>query len=185
VEEKGVSSIIVIAIVIVIVIATWGVACSSSENTSKTYLVLTTDRKVYSSGDTMKVTIKNISENVLWFGGSNYDLFLERWDGTTWQFFEGVAQLQVITALGPDEIGHVTWKLENDELILGGNLILGRYRVGAAGTLTYLPEIEGTPPAYAEFEVVERPGSRWPLIAGIVVAIAVIGIAVAVYVRRR
>jgi len=147
-------------------------------NFSENYLTISMDRKIYSPGDTMNITIKNISDNRLYFSGLYYDLFFEKWDGTTWQHYQSIRQPMAITSLQPGEEEHHTHELS---LYSGEEYALGRYRVGTAGIFSLVNiELGRTPPAYAEFEVREP---TWIVLA--VVVIAVVGIAVVYLVSRR
>jgi hypothetical protein len=144
----------------------------SSENPPpENYLIVTTDRKVYSPGDTMKITIKNISENTLYFGGLYYSLVFERWDGSAWRHYESIRQQQVIAVLKPGQEGHVTKELR---LGSGEDYAIGKYRVGTAGWFGPEGYESVTPPAYAEFEV--REPRTWIVLT--IVAIVIVGVIV-------
>jgi len=157
--------------------------------TAENYLTISTDRKIYSPGDTMKITIKNISDNSIWFGGLYYDLVFEMWDGTTWQHLESIRQPAAVTGLQPGQEGHVTHRTKLYSYP-GEEYAPGKYRVGTAGLLGGrdggLPAYFGgsTPPAYAEFEVRKPSIAIWIVLA-IIVVVAAVGITIAYLVRER
>lgn len=74
-------------------------------------LKITLDKAVYHSGDIVNVTIKNEGNRTLTFGDSSYGVVFEKWSGTSWEFYEGVPGVEVLTYLEPGEIAHVVWEL--------------------------------------------------------------------------
>jgi len=112
-------------------------------------LNVTTDKIVYQQNDNIVVTIKSKSNETVVFGNSVYDLFFEKWNGVSWEFYTGVIGVEVITYLYPEEIAEVDY-------LLGGQtdkpFPSGRYRVVSCGWLDHNGEIVYVW-GYAEFTV--------------------------------
>jgi hypothetical protein len=90
------------------------------------FLAVTTDKTLYRQNDTVTITIKNESNETFTFGNSAYDLYFEKWNGTSWEFYTGVIGLDVITPLNPTETAQIDY-------MLGGQIDKpfpsGKYRV--------------------------------------------------------
>ncbi|KPV64212.1 MAG: hypothetical protein AOA65_1024 [Candidatus Bathyarchaeota archaeon BA1] len=115
------------------------------------YLMIALNKKVYSQAETMIITIKNVGEKTIFFGGTGYDLQFEKWDGESWHFYIGIIQAEVITPLQPDEEATVLYKLGE---ALDYPFPVGRYRVGTNGWYEINNEIHRLPMIYIEFDVV-------------------------------
>lgn len=74
-------------------------------------LHVTTDKSSYQQNNYATVTIKNESNETFTFGNSVCDLFFDRWNGISWEFYTGVLGLEVITYLKPSETVEVEYKL--------------------------------------------------------------------------
>lgn len=77
-------------------------------------LAITLDKEIYSQGDTMTITIQNISNETVWFTNAVYNLVFERFDDafSDWVFHTAPIAAQVMTPLEPGGNAQVTWKLE-------------------------------------------------------------------------
>jgi len=93
-------------------------------------LLIMLDKEVYNQGEYMTVTIKNRSNETMWFTNTAYDLCFERFNGTDWVLYEEIVGGPVKTSLKPGEIRQVTWKLDDHT---GSPFSAGRYRVGTKG----------------------------------------------------
>jgi hypothetical protein len=80
-------------------------------NTRYHLLNVTTDKTVYDQNDSITITIKNKSNETVVFGNSVYDLFFEKWNAVSWEFYTGVIGLEVITYLYPEEIAEIDYQL--------------------------------------------------------------------------
>ena len=103
-------------------------------------LLLTLDKPVYTQGEYMIITIKNRSNETIWFTNTAYELCFERFNGTGWAFYENIVGNSMTTSLKPGETRQVMCKLVDST---GSPFPAGRYRVGTKGI-------------YVEFKVV-RP----------------------------
>lgn len=56
-------------------------------------LSITLDKEIYSQGDKMNITIKNISNETIWFTDTAYSLAFEKFDGVDWEFHTGIADV--------------------------------------------------------------------------------------------
>jgi len=104
-------------------------------------LRVTLDRETYYQGDTIVITIKNISNETVWFTDTAYNLFFERFNNQDWEFYDAIIGGLMMTSLKPGETAQVNWTLGYPP---------GRYRVGTHGV-------------YAEFEVVGAPNGWDPV----------------------
>lgn len=93
-------------------------------------LLITLDKKVYNQGEYMTVTVKNRSNETIWFTNTAYNLYFEKFNGTDWVFYEEIVEGALMTPLKPGETGQVTWKLDDRT---GSPFPAGRYRVGTKG----------------------------------------------------
>lgn len=140
------------------------------------FIVITTDKKIYYSGENMWITFKNNSyKRTAEF--YDYGYVIEVWNGATWRLcWPPDYSIEVMWELGPG--GEVTKRFAWGYFSYPGG---GKFRLCASG--------ENLPPAYAEFELAERsevtgePIAIWIVLA--VVVIAVVGIAIAYLVRKR
>ncbi len=96
-------------------------------------LTITLDKKMYYQGELMTITIKNISNETVWFTDTACNLFFERFNGQDWEFYDAMIGGLMMTPLEPGEIKQFAWKLSYPA---------GHYRVGTKGV-------------YAEFDIVE------------------------------
>ena len=103
------------------------------------YLIITLDKEIYSQVEIMNITIKNISNETIWFTDTAYNLFFERFNGVDWEFHTSIVGCLAMTPLEPGETAQLTWALD----VPLQPFPLGRYRVGTHGV-------------YAEFEVIDR-----------------------------
>ena len=112
-------------------------------------LNVTTDKTVYHQNDNIVVTINSKSNETVVFGNSVYDLFFEKWNDVSWEFYTGVIGLEVITYLYPEEIAEIDYQLggQTDKPFPSG-----RYRVVSCGWLDHNGEIVYVW-GYAEFTV--------------------------------
>ena len=105
-------------------------------------LTVELDKYEFCSGETMNITITNVSNETLEFGNDAYNVVYHRWNGTGWEKYDAVPGCAMITKLEPGETAQVTWKL-------GGRIESpfppGRYSVG-------------TKDVYAEFDVISGNG---------------------------
>ena len=85
----------------------------------------------------MNMTIKNISNETIWFTDTACNLSFERFNGVDWEFHTSIVGCLAMTPLEPGETAEYTWKLD----IPLQPFLLGHYRVGTHG-------------GYAEFEVI-------------------------------
>ena len=101
-------------------------------------LTITLDKEIYGEGDTMTITIQNISNETIWFINAMYNLVFERFDHafSDWVFHAAPIAAQVMTPLQPGEGAQVTWKLDAE------TFPSGLYRIVILGV-------------YAEFNVIE------------------------------
>ncbi|MFQ6075508.1 MAG: hypothetical protein ACE5Z5_05165 [Candidatus Bathyarchaeia archaeon] len=101
-------------------------------------LNVTTDKSVYHQNDNITITVRNVSNETVAFGNSAYDLFFEKWNGVSWEFYTGVVGLEVITYLNPEETAEVHYEL-------GGQtdkpFPAGKYQVISMGWLDHNGEI--------------------------------------------
>ena len=93
-------------------------------------LLITLDKNVYNQGEYMTITIKNRSNETLWFTNTAYNLYFERFNGTGWTFYEQIVGGALMTPLRPGETGEVRWKLDDRT---GSPFPAGYYRVGTKG----------------------------------------------------
>ncbi|MEM2921581.1 MAG: hypothetical protein QXF26_04605 [Candidatus Bathyarchaeia archaeon] len=93
-------------------------------------LLITLDKNVYTRGEYMTITIKNRSNETLWFTNAAYNLCVEKFNGTDWVFYKEIVGDSVMTPLEPGETGQVTVKLDVSP---GTPFPAGRYRVGTKG----------------------------------------------------
>jgi len=100
------------------------------------FLIITLDKETYYQGDIMTITVENISNETVWFTGTAYNLFFERFNGTNWQFHTSIVEGAAMTPLEPRETGQIKWKLD----VPLQPFPAGHYRVGTKGV-------------YAEFDV--------------------------------
>ncbi|MDH5690907.1 MAG: hypothetical protein OEY81_05715 [Candidatus Bathyarchaeota archaeon] len=105
---------------------------------SEESLSITIDKEKYCQGDTMTITIENISNETIWFTDTACNLFFERFNDQHWEFYDAMVGGLAMTPLEPNETKKFTWKLGYP----GRPYPAGRYRVGTKGV-------------YAEFEVIE------------------------------
>ena len=84
----------------------------------------------------MNITIKNISNETIWFSDTAYNLFFEKFNGTNWQFHTSIIGCLAWTPLEPGETGQIEWTLD----VPFQPFPAGHYRVGTKGV-------------YAEFDV--------------------------------
>jgi hypothetical protein len=101
-------------------------------------LIITLNKEVYLQGETIDITIKNISNETIWFTDTAYNLFFERFSGVDWEFHTPIVGCLVMTPLEPGETAQLTWMLD----VPLQPFPPGKYRVGTHGV-------------YAEFEVRE------------------------------
>jgi len=78
----------------------------------------------------MTITIKNRSNETIWFTNTAYNLCFERYNGTSWALYEEIVGGAMMTSLKPGETREVTWKLDDRT---GSPFPAGRYRVGTKG----------------------------------------------------
>jgi hypothetical protein len=100
-------------------------------------LTITLDKGTYYQGEVMNITIKNISNETIWFTDTAYNLFFERFNGQDWEFYDTIIGGAAMTPLKPKQTAQVKWTLGYP----GRPYPAGRYRVGTHGV-------------YAEFEVI-------------------------------
>lgn len=101
-------------------------------------LIITLDKERYSQGETMNITIKNISNETIWFTDTAHNLFFERFNGVDWKFHDAMIGGAAMTPLEPGKTAWHTWPVG----YAGRPYPPGQYRVGTHGV-------------YAEFEVIE------------------------------
>jgi hypothetical protein len=105
---------------------------------SEESLSITIDKEKYCQGDTMNITIENVSNGTVWFTDTACNLFFETFTGEHWEFYDAMVGDLAMTPLEPNETKKFAWKLGYP----GRQYQAGRYRVGTKGV-------------YAEFEVIE------------------------------
>ena len=105
---------------------------------TEAYLTVTLDKETYHQGEIMNITIKNVSNETVWFTDTAYNLFFEKFNGVDWEFHTGIGGGLVMTPLEPGETAKITWTLD----VPLQPFPPGQYRVGTRGV-------------YAEFEVIE------------------------------
>jgi hypothetical protein len=105
---------------------------------SEESLSITIDKETYCQGETMTITIENISNETVWFTDTACNLFFGRFNGEHWEFYDAMVGGVAMTPLEPNETKKFIWKLGYP----GCPYPAGRYRVGTKGV-------------YAEFEVIE------------------------------
>lgn len=81
------------------------------KNTYYQLLNVTTDKTLYQENDNIAITVENLSNDTFTFGNSVYDLYFEKWNGESWEFYTGVIGLEVITYLNPEEIAEVSYQM--------------------------------------------------------------------------
>jgi hypothetical protein len=101
-------------------------------------LIVTLNKEIYLRGETMNITIKNISNETVWFTDTACNLFFERFNGVDWEFHTAIIGGLMMAPLEPGETADYTWKLG----VPLQPFPPGRYRVGTHGV-------------YAQFEVRE------------------------------
>lgn len=129
----------------IITVATYKVFDLVAKPSPTTMLLLinvTTDKNIYPQDEDVIITIKNESNETLVFGNSAYDLFFEKWNGASWEFYTGVPGESVLTFLNPEETVEIFYTL-------GGQVDkpfpAGKYRVISMASI----QVWG----YAEFRV--------------------------------
>jgi len=107
---------------------------------SEAYLVITLDKEIYHQGEIRNITIKNISNETIWFTDTAHNLFFDRFNGVDWEFHDAMIGGLMMTPLEPGKTAWHTWPVG----YAGCPYPPGRYRVGTHGV-------------YAEFEVSDVP----------------------------
>ena len=136
------------------VYAEFEVAAPPAENR----IIITLDKEIYRPCDNIVITLRNLSGEPVWFGMGSYDLRFEKWNGTTWKFYEGIYGDAIVTPLEPHGQVVVTWELktwrEEGGTLKWGCFHPGKYRVITAGSIGEL--FSGIVlEAFAEFEIQE------------------------------
>ena len=87
------------------------------------------DKYVYRCGEVMNITIRNISDETLWFTNSVYNLAFERFDKNynDWIFHSAPRAEEIITSIYPGDTVQLTLTLSADEFPPG------HYRIGTHG----------------------------------------------------
>lgn len=112
-------------------------------------LKVTTDQTLYQQNNNATIIIKNDSNETFAFGNSVYDLYFERWNGASWEFYTGVIGMEVITYLNPGEMGEVKHRFRGQT---DKPFPSGKYRVISTGWLDQNGQTI-TVWGYAEFTV--------------------------------
>ncbi len=108
----------------------------------KSCLIITLDKEAYFQGEVIQITIKNLSNQTVWFTDTACNLYFEKFNDNCWEFYDAMIGGAAITPLQPKETKQFTWRLGNS----GRPYPPGRYRVGTKGV-------------YAEFKVLEAEPS--------------------------
>jgi hypothetical protein len=104
-------------------------------------LTVILDKQTYKQGEVMTITIRNISNETIWFTDTAYNIVFERFDNVfnDWTFHTAPIAGLLMTPLHPGEEAQLMWLLDDKT----GHLFPpGRYRVG-------------THEVYTEFEVMD------------------------------
>ena len=111
-------------------------------------LEVTTDRTMYQEADNMTITIKNASNQTVWFGSTAYGVSFEKRDEDGWVFHSSVCGAEVVVSLGSSQTKQIVVQLSNTDR----PFTPGEYRVLSSGWIeqgTEYTQIEG----YSEFRI--------------------------------
>ena len=92
-------------------------------------LEVTTDKTMYQEGDNMTITIRNASNQAVWFGSPAYGVSFEKWDKDKWVFHSSICGAEVIVNLEPEQTRQITVRLSN----IDQPFSCGEYRILSSG----------------------------------------------------